>query len=182
MLIYRQRYGTNDTGGLRAFPPGFNMVAGYPLFRSYTDTPRQQAITYACLQGEGAPAVPQTNGFPTRNCPAGIRTQVYFPSCWNGTLASPDQTHVAYPDGVDHGNCPESHPIRLISIFFEAIWNTPDFADMWYGDEQPFVWSYGDPTGYGYHGGFFSGWDVNILQPAIDRKCRSSLQHPHGSF
>lgn len=32
---------------------------------------------------------------------------------------------------------------------------------------QPFVFAYGDPTGYGYHGDFINGWDVNVLQNAV---------------
>jgi len=38
---------------------------------------------------------------------------------------------------------------------------------MWYGDEQPFVLSSGDQTGYGYHGDFINGWDVPTLQDAV---------------
>ncbi|KAK0192111.1 hypothetical protein F5146DRAFT_1120070 [Armillaria mellea] len=33
---------------------------------------------------------------------------------------------------------------------------------------QPFVFSNGDPTGYGYHADFFNGWEPGILQRAID--------------
>jgi hypothetical protein len=64
---------------------------------------------------------------------------------------------MAFPDGMDHGACPASHPHRLITIFYEIIWNTPDFADMWYGNEQPFVLAQGDPTGLGFHGDFLNG-------------------------
>lgn len=34
--------------------------------------------------------------------------------------------------------------------------------------EQPFVLAMGDPTGYGYHGDFLNGWDVPILQKAME--------------
>lgn len=34
--------------------------------------------------------------------------------------------------------------------------------------EQPFVLSHGDPTGYGFHGDFFNGWDDGVLQRALD--------------
>lgn len=74
---------------------------------------------------------------------------------------------MAYPSLSDNGFCPESHPHRFISIFYEVQWETNAFADMWYGDEQPFVWSFGDPTGFGYHGDFVSGWDVPTLQDAV---------------
>ncbi|GKT90464.1 WSC domain protein [Colletotrichum tofieldiae] len=55
------------------------------------------------------------------------------------------------------------------SLFYEVIFNVNDFKDKWYGenDTQPFVLSNGDPTGYGLHGDFVNGWDVNVLQAAI---------------
>jgi hypothetical protein len=141
------------------------MLAGTPALRNYTDTVEQQAISYACLGVSG----PETHEFPKQNCPDGLRAQVFFPSCWDGqNLDSPDhKSHMAYPSQYNSGFCPPSHPKRFISIFYEVIWNTPDFANMWYGDQQPFVWSMGDDTGYGYHGDFVNGWDVPTLQKAV---------------
>jgi hypothetical protein len=134
------------------------MVAGSPFDRSYKDTIEASARTFACLNYNG-PATPQTNAFPTTNCPNGLRAQVYFPSCWDGVnLDSPDhRSHMAYPTQTyDNGPCPASHPVRIISIFLEVTWHTEQFADMWYGDKQPFVFSFGDPTGYGLHADFVS--------------------------
>jgi hypothetical protein len=85
--------------------------------------------------------------------------QVYFPSCWDGVnLDSSDhKSHVAYPNQTyDNGPCPASHPVRLMSIFYEVTWNTGLFSNMWYGSGQPFVLAQGDPTGYGLHGDFVS--------------------------
>lgn len=146
------------------------MLAGNPFLRNYTDTVEQQAISYACLGVSG----PQTPGFPTQNCPDGLRTQVFFPSCWDGVnLDSPDhKSHMAYPSQYNSGFCPQSHPKRFISIFYEVIWNTPDFADLWYDGHQPFVLSNGDDLGYGYHGDFVNGWDAPTLQKAIN-ECTS---------
>jgi hypothetical protein len=146
------------------------MLAGNPFLRNYTDTVEQQAISYACLGVSG----PETPGFPTQNCPDGLRTQVFFPSCWDGVnLDSPDhKSHMAYPSIYNSGFCPPSHPKRFISIFYEVIWNTPDFADMWYDGHQPFVLAPGDDTGYSYHGDFVNGWDVPTLQKAIN-ECTS---------
>jgi hypothetical protein len=132
------------------------MVAGNPFLRSFNDSSvEQQAISFACI-GTNNPA---TNNLPNYNCPDGLRAQVFFPSCWNGKdLDTPDhKSHVAYPEFVDHGSCPPGFPKRFISIFYEVLWGTPDFADMWYGNKQPFVFSTGDPTGYGYHGDFVNG-------------------------
>jgi len=153
--------------GLIAFPKGFRMLAGDPKLRSFNDTLEQRGITYVCLGNGG----PQTNGFPTRNCPNGLRLQVLFPSCWDGVnLDSPDhKSHMAYPGGLDNGICPPSHPKRFPTLFYEVIFNVNEFKDMWYGESstQPFVLSNGDPTGYGLHGDFVNGWDVNVLQAAL---------------
>ena len=69
---------------------------------------------------------------------------------------------------MNDGDCPSTHPVRLISIFYEFIWETAPFANRWYGNSQPFVLSNGDPTGYGFHGDFVNGWDVPTLQAAVD--------------
>ncbi|KFY25116.1 hypothetical protein V493_04831 [Pseudogymnoascus sp. VKM F-4281 (FW-2241)] len=168
LIYYLQRSDPKDPeydSGLLAFPEGFRMLAGDPMLRSFSDTLEQRAISYACLGTD----TKETNEIPNINCPNGLRAQVFFPSCWDGkNLDSPDhKSHMAYPSLVDNGNCPESHPKRFISLFYEVIWDTPKFADQWNGDKHPFVFSNGDETGYGYHGDFVNGWDVPTLQRAV---------------
>ncbi|ETN43453.1 uncharacterized protein HMPREF1541_02612 [Cyphellophora europaea CBS 101466] len=154
---------------MKAFPEGFRMVAGDQYKRSGGDDVTTKAISYACLDYNG-PARPETPNFPNYNCANGLRAQVFFPSCWDGVnLDSPDhKSHVAYPEGMNSGKCPDTHPVHLISIFYEILWETNKFADKWYGNSQPFVFSTGDPTGYGGHGDFLNGWDVPLLQQAIN--------------
>jgi hypothetical protein len=147
-MIFSQRQDERDpeySKGLLAFPEGFRMLAGNPLLRNYTDTLEQQAISFACLGVSG----PETPHFPAQNCPQGLRTQVFFPSCWDGVnFDSPDhKSHMAYPSGYNSGFCPTSHPKRFVSLFYEITWDTADFADMWYDGHQPFVLSSGDSTG-----------------------------------
>lgn len=156
-IVLRQR-GTNST--ILAYPPGFRMVAGNPFLRSYSGSYAQQAISFACLNYNG-PEPAETHDLPNYNCPNGVRAQVYFPSCWDGVnLDSPNHySHMSYPDpnlpgSYNGGTCPSSHPVQMISIFFETIYQTNLFANDWYGNSQPFVFAMGDPTGYGYHGDF----------------------------
>lgn len=146
------------------------MIAGNPFKRNYTGDFAAQAISFACLNYDG-PATAETNGFPDYNCPDGLRAQVFFPACWDGVnLDSADhESHMAYPatGAYNGGTCPSSHPVHMISIFYEIIYQTNLFSNEWYGTGQPFVFAQGDPTGYGFHGDFVNGWDVGVLQKAV---------------
>lgn len=168
LVYYLQRKGS-DSEQLKAFPEGFRMLAGDPFKRAGGDDFASQAISYNCL--DYSQGNPETPAFPTKNCPNGLRSQLFFPSCWDGqNLDSADhKSHMSYPIGAyNGGSCPDTHPVHLVSIFYEIIWDTNAFKDMWYGNQQPFVWSMGDPTGYGFHGDFINGWDVSLLQKAVD--------------
>ena len=112
-----------------------------------------------------------TPGIVNTNCKNDLRAQSVYPSCWDGkNLDSPDhKSHVAYPDGIDHGECPPTHPVRLVTLFTELWYYTQQFAN----DDGRFVLSTGDPTGFSLHGDFMNGWDNEILQNALDT-CTSS--------
>jgi hypothetical protein len=136
-----------------AFPDGFRMVAGDPARRTQNSTDfAQKAVSMVCLDG----TVPEGPGFPKSFCSA-LRAQVFFPSCWNGKdLDTPNhRDHVAYPAYGDYngGVCPKSHPVGLMSLFFEFFFPIKGIKDT-----NRFAWSCGDPTGYGYHGDFIMGW------------------------
>lgn len=130
------------------------MLAGDPSKRSYGGDFASKAVNFACLGANQ----PETNNIPNYNCPGGLRAQIFFPSCWDGiNLDSADhKSHMSYPVTGDYnsGSCPSTHPVQLISLFFEILYDTPQFANKWYGGSHPFVFASGDPTGYGFHGDF----------------------------
>ncbi|KAF2658680.1 WSC domain-containing protein, partial [Lophiostoma macrostomum CBS 122681] len=167
MTVYYLSQRGPKTDKFKAFPEGFRMLAGETTKRSFTRNREALAISFACL-GAGQP---ETNSMPNYRCPNGLRAQVFFPSCWNGRdLDSPDhRSHMSYPVGrPNEGECPSDFPVHLISIFYEVYYDTPQFDSEWDGDNHPFVFSNGDPTGFGFHGDFINGWDVNVLQNAVD--------------
>jgi len=149
-----------------AFPDGFRMVAGDPLRRTQNNSDlAQKAVHIMCIYDGGSM---QYDGFPPRKCNT-LRSEVYFPSCWDGkNLDSADhKTHVSYP-GVGNYNggvFPESHPVALLSIFYEFFFETSTFTDT------KFAFANGDPTGFGYHGDFIMGWTDRSLLQTAHRDC-----------
>ncbi|OCK75752.1 hypothetical protein K432DRAFT_408752 [Lepidopterella palustris CBS 459.81] len=186
MLAYYLLYGEN----IKAFPKGFQLIAGNTRLRNFTgpvpDPPKslwtadettqfslgQKAIGFNCLDYSKSPEASlyrhfmPDKGYIDANCKNGLRLELMFPSCWNGKdVDSADhKSHMAYPNLVMTGDCPSGFETRTPSLFYETIWWTPAFA----GEEGQFVLSNGDPTGYGYHGDFITGWEVDFLQSAIN--------------
>jgi len=83
--------------------------------------------------------------FLDANCVDGVRFELSFPSCWNGkdTHSADHKSHVAYPDEVLNGNCPEGFDVKLPGLMFETIWQT----NLFKGVPGEFVISNGDTTG-----------------------------------
>lgn len=140
------------------------MIAGDPFLRSFTYREiekslwedqdrteaalRQRAVGFNCLNyDEPAQAALGLRRMPEdmSRCVNGLRAEVFFPSCWDGkNLDSANhKDHMAYPSLMDDGVCPDSHPVRLVSIFFETIWDVNQFV----GQDGEFVFSTGDPHG-----------------------------------
>jgi hypothetical protein len=72
------------------------------------------------------------------------------------------------------GPCPATHPVRTSQVMFEVIWDTSSFNDPadWPEDgSQPFVWSFGDATGYANHADYVFGWKDDSLQKILDTSC-----------
>lgn len=150
------------------------MIAGETTLRHKTDTKEARALGFNCINYGGRDPEPTlgrhempTKEFTDANCKDGIRAELMFPSCWNGkdlNGGSSNKAHVAYPSDVMTGSCPPEFPVRLPGLMYETQWNTNEFK----GIDGEFVWSNGDPTGYGYHGDFITGWNPITLQAAVD--------------
>merc|ERR1712038_1467421 len=84
-----------EKGDFHSFPAGFRMLAGSPL----ETKPQPSYINHKCM---GDNFYEDTPGFPPRPelCSQYIRSEVTFPSCWDGRLDTEDMVgdpHVVYP-------------------------------------------------------------------------------------
>lgn len=195
MLVYYFVYGDDP----QPFPSGFRMVAGNQYLRNFTgpvpDPPTsewsvdddqtqfslaQKALGFNCLHYDRGSdedslyrhTLPDKQ-FLDENCSDGLRLELMFPSCWNGVdVDSPNhKSHMAYPDLVKDGVCPDGFATRLVSLFYETKYDTQDFR----GVDGQFVFATGDPTGCGYHGDFIQGWQTDFL-----RRAMSECSNPSG--
>ncbi|TFK98187.1 hypothetical protein BDV98DRAFT_512546 [Pterulicium gracile] len=167
----------NKPGTVTAFPDDFRMFSGDPNLRSYNASSyAQQAVSFLCLDFDNSQGGTTKHAeLPlNKKCPSGVRSQINFPSCWDGkNVDSPSHTtHTAFPSGgPDSGKCSDpKYPFTLPRIFMEIYWDTNSGVDYSKAKNpaQPFVFAQGDATGYGFHADFFNGWDKGVLQKAVD--------------
>ena len=155
---------------VRIYPRHSRMLAGSP-----SQTTPLDFINHKCLGVAAEEA--DTAEFPPRpeRCTGGIRSEVTFPSCWDGRLASDlpytDPTVVHPSGGWAAGRCPATHPWRLPTLFYEAIFHTQEVVEA--GDRL--VYSFNDTVGYGFHGDFFNGWEEGVIEVSSELSRHAQL-------
>ena len=146
--------GTNYNRNTSIPDPDPNPLGPWPEDDQETRT--QRALGFNCLNYEKARRENKAEDSLARhfmpdkayldaNCPDGVRLELMFPSCWNGELDGGEdhKSHVAFPDNVMTGNCPEGYDRRLVSLFYETIIAT----DRYKSKSGKFVFSNGDLKG-----------------------------------
>ena len=192
MVYYLDRGDPDVVAGMKPFPPGFRVLAGDSAARSYDTTTKTYCgnatnplgcrlvadrTSFACLNYDNPN--PETPSFNETYCPGGLRAQIQFPSCWDGVnLYKSDQSHMAYMSGIDTGRCPPNYPVLLPHLFFEMIYSINNVG------QEPggyFVFGNGDVTGYGFHGDFLNGWDVDAQAAAV-KQCMGASATNNGGI
>ncbi|KAK8241786.1 hypothetical protein HDK77DRAFT_265505 [Phyllosticta capitalensis] len=156
------------------FPEGFQMSAGHISKRHPASDVPDGAIRFECHDKKAPNGVRSTTAtLPQEFCPDGLSAKIGFPSCWDGkTISSSDGSHVAYPV---NGACASSHPKRLVSMWYEILYDLKSFKGKLGVDgrsnlvfaQKGLIGYDNDPTGYGFQGVFMNGWDTGLLQRAI---------------
>jgi len=143
------------------------MVDGDTTRRTYNDSDFSNlAVNMMCMNDDTSI---QYQGFPPTSCQK-LRAEVYFPSCWDGVNidSANHKSHVAYPavGNFDGGVCPSTHPVAILSIFYEFFFDTSSYTDT-----NRFVFANGDNTGYGFHGDFIMGWTNRTALQTAHQTC-----------
>ncbi|KAK3403083.1 hypothetical protein B0T20DRAFT_474882 [Sordaria brevicollis] len=186
----------NPDKGVKAFPPGFRMIAGDAARRNYSiagtnvkdvDPEKsswaklgqtsqadltQRAIGFNCLNYGIAPEgtlyrhYMPDKDYLDANCADGIRAEIMFPSCWNGKDLDSENHR-------SHMAYPDLVMNGNCPKGFETkvpglMYETIWATQAFKGMPGKFVFANGDVQGFGYHADFMTGWDEDFLQEAVN--------------
>lgn len=144
-FYYRENTGTP----VQAFPAGFKMIAGNAHAKSESDNPKLGSAIYWGCSDNSSPGKLKA----PRSCSTGIISlHVGFPSCWDGSPASP--ANVVYPSG----GCPSSHPKKLPRLIMRFEY--PVGTDL-----GTITLDSGPP--YTAHGDFWNTWNQPKLESLV---------------
>ena len=165
MKVY-YRTGRHEPESVKAFPPGFRVVAGDA---NATSSQGLRTTFWLCrgLRGPEAPAGFGPSESP-QNCPAEnpLTLHVQFPECWDGvSLDSPDhKSHMAYGQ---FGLCPASHPVVLPTLALIAHYPIVG---------EPGTITLASGSAYSAHADFFNAWDQEFLTRAVTECLNAGTQ------
>lgn len=148
--IYYQAGGVTDPAAIRAFPPGFKVIAG----DAASQGPQPLGVVNWRCEGDGV--APQAA--PPPSCPgeSRLRLQVRFPQCWDGARrdSADHASHTAYPG---RGACPASHPVPLPRIVLNVVYPLAGGGGVLLASGPPHT----------AHADFFNAWDGAELERLV---------------
>lgn len=166
-VYYRDLPDQNEP--VRAFPPDFKMIAGYPGPHLIDGPIKKGAYGWNCDNTEPllASALIDCAGHPGDGR---VKANIFFPNCGqldangNIVLDSVDhRSHVAYPvDGV----CPPDHPVKLPTVYFKikySVTNCITAGCHLVSDEMMVGTSFGQSL----HADLWNTWVQSALQEVV---------------
>ncbi len=153
--IYYKGNGTHEEiRGIRGFPAGLKMIAGYDF-----DGGSPVRADWSCIGGDKSETIPA--------CADGeqLRVELRFPMCWDGdNLDSADhRSHMAYGTGgggwvTRQGGCPQSHPVHLPEVTLHVVFSSDGSSQDWYLASDR-MGEMSHPSGSTFHADWFGAWD-----------------------
>lgn len=170
---------------VQAFPPGMRMITGLAGRRD-PSAPQANGFDWNMSPYQSDPPynhqyLPNGTAYGSTPPKGGyIHGNIRFPNCGLASQQLDSDDHFSHMSwqirngktwdpNAHSGICPESHPIQYPSIFLENFyWISEEMKAAWDPVGPNFILSNGDTTGVTFHADFISGWDVDILQKAIE--------------
>ena len=151
-------------GPVRAFPPDFRVIAGYP--HAFDPHPNS-FFGWSC--DNAVDLKPNLQGIDCGDR-GYISARVFFPSCWDGvhTDSADHRSHVVYPrlNGVEKsraGTCPSTHPIHVPRIRVIVHFPVRSCEDCYLSSDV----MEGLPGGTNFHVDFWNTWQQSALEAFI---------------